>query len=666
MKIYIKKFRKRQSNPFSIKEGKFRDSKLEAGYRLQWTEEGILGQREAETPGEQMGRNIARQKIFWLVIFLITGFSFLFIKTAYLQIAQRDSFQRLSQNNRIREQRLPADRGVIYDSQHKVLAYNTPVFYLEIIPADVHNSDYEEVTGQSISNVIGNILGKEIIETVDYLLIKNKKTTMTSYQPQVVVENIEYNQALQLIMLTKDMPGVSVQIRAQRHYDLSALSLSHILGYTGIITAEEYENKNEQYSLIDYLGKTGIEKIWENELRGQHGSKYIEVDALGKEKRIINQQEKQDGYNLVLSIDVGLQQKIETEVLSQLKKIGAQRAAVVALDPRNGEVLAMVSTPSFNVNDFAHGIDSDKYSNLINNSNLPLFNRAVSGEFPTGSTFKPVVVAAALQENIITKNTKFNSTGGISVKSWFFPDWKTGGHGLTDARKALAWSVNTFFYYIGGGYPSETGLREEFTGLGVEKITGYARLFGLGAPLGIDLPNEASGFLPSKSWKEEVKKELWYIGDTYHLAIGQGDITATPLQVASYTAFFANQGKLYKPHVVKELLNSDNTLAKKIEPEILRYDFIDQENINTVRQGMRDAVEYGSVSSMQIVPVAVAGKTGTAQWSSTKNTHSWFTGFAPFDNPEIAITVIVEEGGEASDAAVPIARRVLQWYFSQS
>ncbi|MFH1822962.1 MAG: penicillin-binding transpeptidase domain-containing protein, partial [Patescibacteria group bacterium] len=219
-------------------------------------------------------------------------------------------------------------------------------------------------------------------------------------------------------------------------------------------------------------------------------------------------------------------------------------------------------------------------------------------------------------------------------------------------------SVNTFFYYIGGGF-------EDFNGLGVDRIVNYAKLFGLGSQTGVDLANEASGFLPTKEWKEKTKGERWYIGDTYHLAIGQGDILVTPLQVANYTAVFANQGKLYRPHLIKQVLTDEDKLIGDIESAPIRENFIDSYNINVVRQGMRQAVTTGSARGLDSLSVKVAGKTGTAQWSSKKDNHSWFTGFAPYDNPEIVITILVEEGGEGSETAVPIAREVIEWYFGR-
>ena len=318
----------------------------------------------------------------------------------------------------------------------------------------------------------------------------------------------------------------------------------------------------------------------------------------------------------------------------------------------------MVSLPAYNNNLFAKGIGQEDYNILINHPDNPLFNRAISGEYPSGSTIKPVWVAAALEERVVSENTTFLSTGGISIGQWFFPDWRAGGHGRVDARRAIAESVNTYFYNIGGGY-------EGFQGLGVDRLVNYGKLFGLGKQTGIDLAGEASGFLPSRAWKEEYKGESWYIGDTYHFAIGQGDLLTTPLQVAMFTSVFANGGKLYRPHFIKEILTGNDEPFGQANNEPVREGFISPYNIHVIREGMRQTVTAGSARSLQIIPAKVAGKTGTAQWSSKHDTHAWFTGFAPYDNPELAITILIEEGGEGSDAAVPVVREYLKWYFGE-
>ena len=420
----------------------------------------------------------------------------------------------------------------------------------------------------------------------------------------------------------------------------------------------ELESLGGDYSLIDYVGKTGIEYFYEKELKGVSGKKNIEVDALGRQKKVINEIPAKNGYNIRLSLDLGLQLKAEEILKKHLENKKLNRASFIALNPSDGSVLALISLPAYNNNLFSGGISQDNYNELLNNPNRPLLNRAISGEFPAGSTIKPVFSAAALQEGVINEKTSFLSTGGLRISQWFFPDWKAGGHGNINVRSAIAWSVNTFFYYIGGGYG-------DFSGLGLDKLMDYAKLFGLGQKTGIDLPAEASGFLPSAKWKEDNINEPWYIGDTYHLSIGQGYLLTTPLQVANYTAAIANGGTLYKPHMVSEIFDENGEVISKYQGEVIKNNFIDFKNMETVRLGMKDAVDYGSARLLSYLSVPSAGKTGTAQWSSTKDTHAWYIGFAPYENPEIAFVVLVEEGGEGSSTATPIASEILKWYFEE-
>ena len=319
--------------------------------------------------------------------------------------------------------------------------------------------------------------------------------------------------------------------------------------------------------------------------------------------------------------------------------------------------MAAVSLPTYDNNLFSGYIDQESYTDLITDDNQPLFFRALQGEYPSGSTFKPIVALAALKEGVVTPNTTFLSNGGIRVDRWFFPDWKAGGHGITNMVKALAESVNTYFYIIGGGY-------NNIQGLGVDRIVDFAKKFYYTQKLGVDYPSEADGFLPSRQWKEEVKKERWYIGDTYNISIGQGDVLVTPLQVTSMFAYLANGGKLYQPHFIKKIEYADGTY-KDIEPVLLQQNLADPQHIAVVRNGLKAAVDWGSARSLnQFKPFQIAGKTGTAQANSTEEPHAWFVSFAPFDNPEIALTILIENG-ETSNNAVAVAREFYRWYINE-
>jgi len=638
-------------NPFIIRQGEDEYGHLKDGYRLDWTEQVFLpASSDKATVGQNFNFNYLPKIIFVLALFM----AIILARVAWLQIIKGDYYYNLAEGNRIRIARIEANRGIIYDSSNRPLVRNVANFLLYFVPADLPENEQEK---RSIIERLSQILGTLSPADIENILTAVKPKSLESYQPLFVTDNIEYNKAMLLYLESDKMPGVYLSNKTKREYNLSSLSLSHILGYTSKINQAELDKYGSEYLPIDYIGKTGIENFWENELKGQSGKKQIEVDALGKEKKIINQLAGADGHNLVLSIDIDLQKKLEETITNALKKSKLNKACAIALDPNNGEILALVSLPSYNNNLFARGITNDEYQALVSHPDQPLFNRCTSGEYPSGSTIKPVLAAAALEEGIINENTSFISTGGLRVGEWFFPDWKVGGHGVTNVRKAIAESVNTFFYYIGGGYG-------DFVGLGIDRMVRYEKIFGLGKQTGIDIIGEAKGFLPTKDWKETIKGERWYVGDTYHAAIGQGDITVTPLQVANYTAVFANGGLLYRPHFIRQVLSSDDKIIRQVDHKPIKSNVVSSENIKIVREGMRQTVTFGSARSLASAPVAVAGKTGTAQWSSNKPNHAWFTGFAPYDKPQIVITILIEQGGEGSSVAVPIAREVLEWYFS--
>lgn len=659
------------NDPFIIRQGRIRQGHINASYRLGWTEDSFI----MDTGGkETIGRTFDSSKSKFLVMGLLVFLSFLLARSAWLQVAKGDYYYKMAEGNRIRVERIEPRRGVIYDRHLDPLVRNQANFLMYVIPADLPKDQEElkdiemrisEILSPIKSNRVSasdNEIDRDLTVTELYDAIHNrlgqiKRGSLEALNPVFIADKIPYEKALLLQLESTNWQGVVISNKVSRDYNLAAQSLSHILGYTGKISQKEMEKNGDNYLQIDYIGKSGLESFWENELRGVNGKKQIEVDALGREKKIISIQDSQDGHDLVLALDLELQRKIEEVARATLEKAKLKRAAVIAIDPRNGEILALVNLPAYDDNLFAHGIAYDEYQRLLNDPDRPLFNRAVAGEFPSGSTIKPVMAIAALEEGVITENTAFLSNGGLRINQWFFPDWKAGGHGMTNVRKAIAESVNTFFYIVGGGY-------QDAKGLGVDRIARYDKMFGLGSQTGIDLPGEASGFVPSKEWKEKTKNESWYIGDTYHLAIGQGDLIVTPLQVATYNATFANGGKLIQPHMVKTVITNGTGQKQEITPNIVRQDFVNPYNMKIVREGMRQTVLAGSARSLQVVPVPVAGKTGTAQWSSKKDPHAWFIGFAPYDQPTIAITVLVEEGKEGSTVAVPIAREVLSWYFS--
>lgn len=586
-----------------------------------------------------------------LTVFLVI--LLLFSRTAFLQIIRGENYRSLAEGNRLRIRTLTAERGVITDRLGRILTRNVPTFSISVSPQDLPQTHAER---ERVLNTLAELIEMRP-EEIKIILSDFADSSLAI----PIKENLSYQNALLAEIKIAALPGVSIDRATRRYYSVDEennLSLSHVLGYEGKITKEEYTKKmGTGYLRTDRIGKSGIELSYESFLRGIAGKEKTEVDAFGHKKRIIIKDDPVPGKNIVLSIDLEAQKKLEDSIKKIFRQTRASRAVAIVLDPKNGEILAFVNLPAFSSNDFSFGIDGKKYKNLLQNPEKPLFFRGISGEYPSGSTIKPFIAAAALDEGIITPFTVVRSVGGIRIGEWFFPDWLSGGHGDVNVIKAIAQSVNTFFYYIGGGY-------QGFKGLGVKKIVEHALRFGFGERLGIDVGGETGGLLPTQEWKKKTKNEEWYIGDTYHMSIGQGDVLVTPLQVAVATAAIANGGTVWQPHLVYKYINPDGS-EKKINLLVVKSEAAKKESISIVSRAMRETVLTGSARSLLAIPVSSAGKTGTAEWKNGSKPHAWFTGFAPFENPEIVITVLVEEGSEGSIAAVPVARDFLQWYFNK-
>ena len=582
------------------------------------------------------------------ILFFFVFFLFL-ARSLYLQVYQGTHFHLLADENRYHTTRIVSPRGQILDRNGTVLAENIPAFVLTMTIA---NLPKDETSRAEVFKNIVKIVGIQQTD-LDLLLTAYAKRP-SEHIP--VVQNITYESAMRLAIEIKKYPGFDLITSTQRQYPSAVLSLSHILGYTGKITPKEFDSLEDKgYRPIDTIGKTGVEKSAESLLRGTPGTEVGEVDASGNELSLVSKTDPIPGAQVILGIDLQFQKYIESDMETILKKVGAKKAALVAIDPNTGIIRALVSLPAYDNNLFASGISTEQYNQLLNDPDQPLYSRAISGQYPSGSIFKPFVAYAALYEHVVDEHTSFLSTGGLHVGDWFFPDWKAGGHGITDVRKAIADSINTFFYIVGGGY-------QQTIGLGVDRIVAYAKMFGFGTKTGIDLPNEASGFLPSKEWKLQVKGERWYVGDTYHLAIGQGDLLVTPLQMAVTTSIFANGGYIIKPRVIQAVEGTGAVdLSSDDKVQIKNFN---ADDVRIVREGMRQSVLSGSSKHLLDLSVSAAGKTGTAQFGANGQTHSWFTGFAPYENPSLVLTVLVEGGGESTSAAVPIANDVLKWWFA--
>ncbi len=606
-------------------------------------ETGVIS-RKLEVP---ISKKILR--LFSLVVFILI--SILFGKTIQLQYFQGEKFSLLAEANKHRTYGIHSERGVVYDRFMTQMVLNEPSFDLVF---DKRDFPWDE---KDISQDLKDI---SVMVREDFEDLK-KKIQENDFPRILVSENLDHDELILLETRIKDLPGFEIEKNTVRSYK-DGEYFSHLLGYTGKINKEEIK-LTEEYSITDYIGKTGLEKQYEKILRGEPGKLVVEKDALGnlKSEQVISS--PQGGQSLVLWLDNELQKKIITEIKKTLDNTGSSKAAVVALDPQTGGVLALVSFPGFNNNLFAQGISEVDFAALNNDPNEPFLNRAISGRYPTGSTIKPLMAAAGLEEEIITARTKIDCRGFIEIEHkydpdivYFYRDWKI--HGITDVYKALAESCNVFFYIIGGGY-------KNFDGLGLEKIRQYLQLFGWGEKNNIDLPGENKGLIPDADWKKENKKESWYIGDTYYLSIGQGDMVASPLQVASAFVSIANEGILYRPKVVKAIIDSQKNVIEEFKPEIVRRDFISSNNLEIVREGMRQGVIYGSSVSLNSLPVKAAAKTGTAQYSKPGHYHNWVTVFAPYENPQIVLTVVIEGVEGTQVAALPVAKGTLEWYFNR-
>jgi penicillin-binding protein 2 len=597
----------------------------------------------SDLPEEKQNHNffIYYSGFFLLVLILV-------FKLFNIQIVQSSFNEQLAEGNRVRPRIITAPRGVIYDNKGNWLARNIPSFALAVTPSDLprNQADRDRVYQQTAD--LAQISEETVKKTAE-------ENGLLSLDPVVIKGNLPREEALILEQKTADISGISVIKKAIREYSVTA-SIGNIIGYSGKVSEEDLEN-NQELRVSDDIGKLGIEKVYDQELRGTPGVENVEVDSKGRIERVLADKdylEPKEGENLVLNINADLQNRVAEYLRQGIEASTVKSGTVVAMNPKTGGIISMVTIPYFDNNLFAKGISNDDYQRLADDPDKPLFNRSTNGTYPPGSIIKPLIASAALQEGTINENTAFDTPAEIAIGEYIFPDWKD--HGYTDVRRAIAESNNIFFYSLGGGY-------ENIKGLGPEKIRNYLSSFGLGQETGIDFSSEASGLIPDPEWKKRVKNESWYLGDTYHESIGQGDLLVTPIQMLTALSAVANGGKLLEPHLVKSIGLTDEEGATKIEPEVIREGFISSHNIEIVRQGMRMAVTEGSARSLSTLPFTVAGKTGTAQFFNNQKTHAWFECFAPYEDPEIALVVLVEGGGAGNEIAVPIAENVLKAYF---
>lgn len=602
---------------------------------------------EGQEPKDILEKEEEKVSANWLYAGLFVVIGLLIFRLSDLQIVEGTKNRVLAEGNRIRARSIPAPRGVIADRKGEILAANFPSYSLDIYPLELPKDKNER---EKIFGKIQDVTGVDKSQ-VAQIVSKNQKNA----QPAIILDDINRDEAMLWEIKLQNIPGVFINKKPLRNYK-DTIGLSHILGYIGKLTEDDVKN-NPNYNLSGEIGKSGLELVYENFLRGKDGQEKIEVDSQGRAQRFLSKKEAETGNSLILNLDLGLQEEIVRDLLEVLPNHETTNAAAVALDPRNGGVLAMVSLPSFDNNIFSHKNVTEEYKKIISDPDRPLINRAIAGVYPPGSTVKPMMAAGGLEERVISESTTLDtSAGAIRIGEWVFPDWKV--HGATNVRKAIAESNDIFFYAVGGGW-------DKIAGLGIKRVAENFRKFGFGQKTGIDLPGENNGLVPDADWKKRAKKESWYIGDTYHVSIGQGDLLVTPLQLVNAVAAIANGGELLKPQIVEKILDPNGKEIKKFPKEVTRSNFISQKNIQIVREGMRLTITDGSGRQLADLPVESAGKTGTAQFGKDNKTHSWFVSFAPYKDPEIVLAVLVEGGGEGHETAVPISKKILQYYFTR-
>jgi penicillin-binding protein 2 len=586
------------------------------------------------------------------IAFCVAGtFCLIFIRLFYLQVIDGEELRRLSENNCIRLQSTDPSRGMIFDRNGILLVDNRPAFDLHIVLKDA------KPVGQTVKKLSKYI---NVPESELMSKIENDKT-VSSYKPILLKKDIGRD-ALAAIEVRKfDLPGVSVDVKPRRHY-IERQMASHLIGYLSEINADEL-NSGEYpgYTVGDYIGKFGVEKIFESFLQGKRGGRQVEVNVMGQVVRILKTVDPQPGRNLYLTIDMRVQKKAEA-------LLNGVAGAVVAMDPQTGQILALASSPSFDQNVFVDGMSHEQWDAMASNPLRPLENKVIQGEYPPASTFKIITAIAGLEEGVIDKDTTFNCPGYYKYGNRVYRCWKHAGHGDVNVVKALAESCDVFFYQVGQK-------------LGIDRLSMYAIASGLGSPTGIDLDHEASGLIPTKEWKKRRTGVAWQGGETLSAAIGQGFDLATPLQMLVFTSAVANGGKIYKPLILKSVYSSEGSVILESKKQLAGKLPVSKQTLQIIKEGLWKVVnnKKGTAWIAHIEGIDISGKTGTAQvvgrskergmseeeLSHRLKSHAWFVAYAPSADPKIAVSVMVEHGSHGSSAAAPIAKEIIKTYFGQ-
>jgi len=572
--------------------------------------------------------------LVWFRYFIIATLSILFIRLFSLQVVKRGELYKLSEANRIQLFFHPAPRGIIYDRNGKVIVENMGSFSVFFSPTNLTWEETEEIL-----NKLSEILNLERHS----MLAKVRSSGRQPLNSILLAESVPRSQIFSLAEEKVNLPGVNIEVEPKRHY-LHRNFASHLLGHLGEIGPKELEAlSGAGYKLGDIIGKSGVEKIFDDFLRGKDGGRQIEIDAHGRQLRIINSVLPDEGASLILTLDERIQKLCENSLEG---KVGA----ICVIDPANGEVLAMVSKPDFDPNLFTERLSPSRTRELFTDQGLPMFNRAIQSQYAPGSLFKIVTAIAALEEKVIAADDTMGCRGSLRIGNREFKCWKEGGHGRMNIVQAIAQSCDIFFYQL--------GLK-----VGGDKIAQYARLLGLGKDPGISLPSPAWGLVPDSTWKKINFGEGWYPGDIANMSIGQGYLEVTPLQMASLISLVANGGLIYKPLVVKRIIDGQGKIVQTFQPKIIGNTRISSETLSIIRRGLREAVLSGTCQAVKFKGLSVLGKTGTAQNPHGED-NAWFICYTPEEAPAIALAVMVEHGGHGASAAAPLARKVLNGVFA--
>jgi len=588
---------------------------------------------------------------FGVLIWVVTlSMSLMVARMWYLQVIKGNELRHQSENNRIRIHESKAIRGVIKDRWGDVIVENQPSFDISIVPGAVRNVG-------DVVRALEAVYGSRGMEFRRDISASEKNRP---FIPLKLAKNVSWQELALVETHSLNLPGVVVDVVPVRKY-LGGEMTAHILGHVGEVSPEDLKGDNEGlFKPGDRVGKSGIEKYLDSYLRGENGGEYIEVNAVGRKVRTLKRMEPVPGHNVTLTIDAGLQ-KAAWEAMEG--KVGS----VVAMDPRDGSVRVMVSRPAFDPNLFNKGISAEDWRRLSADPLRPMENKAIQGQYPAGSTYKLITAAAALGEGLITPETTFNCNGSFHVGNHEFKCWQKKGHGRINLHRAIVQSCDVYFYNLGKL-------------VGVDKLAEYARAFGLGVPTGIALPSEKGGVVPTKEWKLKRTGQPWQPGETISISIGQGFVSVTPLQLLNAYCTLANGGTVYVPRLIQRIEAVDGQVLQEFIPQIKSIVPLSKEWMEIIKKGLWGVCnESGGTGWALRRPEAdVAGKTGTAQvvgqrgrWEGVKShsmpwkwrDHALFVCFAPVQNPEIAVAVVVEHGGHGGSAAAPVARKVIDAYF---